>query len=121
MTDTMSRREAAEYLGVRYNTVRGYEERGLLKARKVTVGGIEEVRYPRADVVSILSSGIVPRYKRGNPRPSLASEDRALEAERQRTAEMRAQVAAYEATITELRDRVKSLEKTMNDILKVAR
>jgi len=64
-TRTMSRREAAAFLGVHYNTIRSYEERGMLTPQRVKLGGIEEVRYSVEEVRALTEDVAVKRARVG--------------------------------------------------------
>lgn len=51
---TLSRREAATYCGVHYNTIRQWERQGRITPRRVMAGGVEEVRIPLDQLTTIL-------------------------------------------------------------------
>lgn len=50
---TLSRREAAEYLGVHKNTIRNLEKRGELAVTHVKVGRGQEARYKLSDLAAL--------------------------------------------------------------------
>jgi len=57
MPDTktmMTRREAAKYAGVHYNTVRLWEKQGRITPERVMVGGVEEVRISVEQLTAII-------------------------------------------------------------------
>lgn len=118
--DTMSRREAAMYLGVHYNTIRGYEERGLLRPQRVTVGGVEEVHYARDEIEKLVEQ--VPRYRRGNARPdTLAPERSALLSLEQQVSSLRAQIAALREMLEDKDRQIASLRDERTDLLQTVK
>lgn len=118
----MSRREAAEFLGVHYNTVRGYEERGLLTPERVsTGGGIEEVRYPRSEVEGLVTDGVVPKYRRGHPRPSQAGspDEATILALEQQIELLQGQILSQRELIESLQQALQSAQEERRETLQM--
>lgn len=69
--DLIGRRDAAELAGVHYNTIRLWENAGLLEPSKVTVGRRTEVRYRRDELEAVAEA---QRDKRGAPTTSTSLE-----------------------------------------------
>ena len=53
---TLTRREAARYVGVHYNTIRLWERQGRITPERVMAGGVEEVRIPIDQLTEIMTS-----------------------------------------------------------------
>lgn len=77
MTQTLSRREAAAYAGVHYNTIRLWEQRGRLEPERVTVNGVEEVRIPIAQLEELMQERDEVTTARSRPRPTFTSPENA--------------------------------------------
>lgn len=130
MTDTLNRREAAEYLGVHPNTIRNFERRGVLRGTRVDVNGVEQIRFPIVALEAlaeerVTSGGIArsdgperPRGISGNPEALRiwASYQSSLEENRRLVSEL----AALEARTEELRSVVEDLRGLVREALGVA-
>lgn len=98
---TLSRREAAAYAGVHYNTIRQWEDRELLHPVRVMVGRVEEVRIPLDELEKLVRDRPEPQ-KPATTEQELRIENAALRAEVQG---LREQVQTYRdflATVSEI-------------------
>lgn len=114
----LSRREAADRLGVHYNTIRNLEASGDLESQKVEVQGREEVRVAASDVDRLLQE------RRGRVGAGLANVSDLLGASEvasrrliRQAVEMREQNARLTTENLLLRDEVDQLRKTIEGLV----
>lgn len=87
----LSRREAAEYANVHYNTIRQWEDRGLLHPRRMLFGRVEEVRIPLSELRELVEKRPEPQ-KPATTEQELKIENAVLRAEVQG---LREQIQTY--------------------------
>jgi hypothetical protein len=115
---TLSRREAAERLGIHYNSMRKWEKQyaELLQPTKVVIDNVEQVRIPVEGVERLLAAK-EPAMPRRNPRsnqfannPTARELAHDLELMRKREQDLRVHCAELEAENKGLREQKVLLE-----------